>query len=91
MAVYFALTAGIVEELYFRGLLLKACSYTAYAVPLYLAASPILFALIHWESGAASTASCYVFGMFYAVTFVVIRNLWPLIVGHVYTDFVWFG
>jgi membrane protease YdiL (CAAX protease family) len=86
-ALYFALSAGIVEELYFRGLLFKALAST----PLYLVLSPLLFAAIHWESGPANAAGAYVFGLFSAAVFVAIRNLWPLIAGHIFTDYIWFG
>jgi len=87
--LYFAATAGVIEELYFRGLIYRACSSFRYPVAAYLLASPLLFALIHWESGAANTAACYVLGMFSAAVFLAFRNLWPLIVGHFFTDYVW--
>ena len=91
VAVYFALTAGIVEEIYFRGLAFRACEMlVSRPVLLYLAISPVLFALIHWESGAANTAASYIFGVLTAGSYVVLRNLWPLIVAHAYTDYVWF-
>lgn len=90
VAAYFAITAGIVEEIYFRGLAFRACEMLPFSVPLYLGLSPILFALIHWESGAANTAATYVVGILAAATYVLLRNLWPLIVAHAYTDYAWF-
>jgi len=90
-ALYFALTAGIVEELYFRGLLYRIAAFERWPATLYLALSPLLFAAIHWENGAASVAGAYVFGLLAASAFLVMRNLWPLIAGHIYTDYVWFG
>lgn len=90
VAAYFAITAGIVEEIYFRGLAFRACEMLPFSVPLYLGLSPLLFALIHWESGAANTAATYVVGILAAATYVLLRNLWPLIVAHAYTDYAWF-
>jgi membrane protease YdiL (CAAX protease family) len=55
---------------------------------LYLLVSPILFAAIHWESGWANTGAAYVYGLFAAVAYLAMRNIWPLIVGHFYTDYV---
>jgi membrane protease YdiL (CAAX protease family) len=89
--LYFALSAGIVEELYFRGLLFKAASFFPGSSALYLLLSPLLFAAIHWESGPANAAAAYTFGLFSAAVFLMIRNLWPLIAGHIYTDYAWFG
>lgn len=74
-----------------RGLAFRACEMlVSRPVLLYLAISPVLFALIHWESGAANTAASYIFGLLAAGSYVVLRNLWPLIVAHVYTDYAWF-
>jgi hypothetical protein len=92
VAAYLALTAGIVEEIYFRGLMFKVFALiSTRAVPVYLVFSPLLFASVHWESGLANTAAAYVLGLLAAVAFVAMRNLWPLIAGHVFTDYVWFG
>lgn len=91
IALYFALTAGFVEEVYFRGFLFKALSFAPAQIPLFLLLSPLLFAAIHWESGMANTAAAYISGLFSAVAFILMRNIWPLIAGHIYTDYAWFG
>lgn len=91
VAAYFALTAGVVEEVYFRGLLHKAVQHRPDAGGLYLVWSPLLFALIHWEGGFANVSTTYVFGLFAAAAFLAMRNLWPLIIGHIYTDYVLFS
>jgi membrane protease YdiL (CAAX protease family) len=85
---YLAFSAGVVEEIYFRGLLFKVLGFARRAVPLYLLVSPILFAAIHWESGWANTGAAYVYGLFAAVAYLAMRNIWPLIVGHFYTDYI---
>jgi hypothetical protein len=91
IALWFALTAGIVEELYFRGLLFRVAGFFPAPRALFLALSPLLFAAIHWESGPANAAGAYVFGVFSAAAFLILRNLWPLIAGHIFTDYIWFG
>lgn len=91
VAIYLSLTAGIVEELYFRGLFFKVSTFFPRPPVVYLSASPLLFALIHWEGGASNVIAAYVLGLFGAAAFLAMRNLWPLIVGHVYTDYVWFS
>ncbi len=91
IALYFALTAGVVEELYYRGLFFRfaRCFKTPAAV--YLIASPLLFSLVHWEGGVAAMLAAYAYGLFAALFFLIMRNLWPLIIGHIYTDYMWFS
>ena len=91
VAIYFALTAGVVEEVYFRGLFHMAVRGRADATGIYLVWSPLLFAIIHWEGGLANVFTTYLFGLFAAAIFLVVRNLWPLIFGHIYTDYVLFS
>jgi len=38
----------------------------------------------------AEVLATYVVGVVAASLFVIIRNLWPLIIGHTLTDLVWF-
>lgn len=89
--LYFALSAGLVEEFLFRGLLYRAAQDFTRPTLFYLLVSPLLFSLVHWESGIANLFATYVFGIFMAVSYLGFRNLWPLIAGHVYTDLIWFS
>ena len=91
IAIYFGLSAGIVEELYFRGLLYKISHFFASPNLLYLALSPFLFSIIHWEGGLANVSATFVIGLIMALLFLWLRNLIPLIVGHCMTDLVWFS
>ncbi|MCP4490417.1 MAG: CPBP family intramembrane metalloprotease [Gammaproteobacteria bacterium] len=88
---YFSLTAGVVEELYFRGLLFRALAGCKNHFLIFIAISPVLFSLVHWESGLANVLSTYLFGLFFAGTYLVFQNIWPLVVGHTVTDLVWFS
>ena len=91
VVVYFGLSAGLVEEFLFRGLLHRALSGFPYSPVLFLVVSPLLFGLVHWEDGLANLASTYVVGVFMAIAYLGFRNLWPLVIGHIFTDLVWFG
>ena len=91
VVVYFGLSAGLVEELLFRGLLYRAFSGFRQGLLLFLVVSPVLFSLVHWEDGIANLATTWVVGVFMALAYLGLRNLWPLVVGHVFTDLVWFA
>lgn len=87
-AFYFAITAGIVEELYFRGLLFKLVEQLKYGSIVFVGLSPILFAAIHWENGLSNVLATFTFGILSALLFLALKNLWPLIIGHGFTDFI---
>jgi membrane protease YdiL (CAAX protease family) len=89
--LYLGLSAGLVEEFLFRGLLYRALAGCKRSLPLFLLVSPLLFSLIHWEDGVANLASTYIVGLFLAFAYLGFRNLWPLVIGHIFTDLVWFG
>ena len=91
VVVYFALSAGLVEEFLYRGLLFRALNGLRHVNLLFLLVSPLLFSLAHWEDGAANLVATYVVGLFMAVAYLGFRNLWPLVAGHVFTDLAWFG
>ena len=50
----------------------------------------MLFALVHWQGWLPCVLASYALSMASALVFLGFRNLWPLIIGHVPTDFVWF-
>ncbi len=91
VVIYFGLSAGLVEEFLFRGLLYHAFAGFQHSLALFLLVSPLLFSLVHWEDGLANLASTYVFGVFMAIAYLGFRNLWPLMLGHIFTDLLWFG
>lgn len=91
ISIYFALSAGIVEEIFFRGWMYKIAEYLPQPRAVFLMVSPVLFALIHWENGLGNVLATYVMGVLIALAFIAMRNLWPLIVGHIYTDYFCFN
>ncbi|MGD2172941.1 MAG: CPBP family intramembrane metalloprotease [Gammaproteobacteria bacterium] len=88
--IYFAASAGLVEEFLFRGLLHRAAQEFRRPRLFFLVVSPLAFSLIHWESGIANLLATWVFGLFTAAVFLGLRNLWPLIAGHALTDLLEF-
>ena len=87
---YFALSAGLVEEFLCRGLLYRAAREFRKPRLFFLLVSPLLFSLLHWESGLANLLATWVYGFVMAGALLWLRNLWPLIAGHIATDLLWF-
>ena len=88
---YYGLTAGIVEEIFFRGLpLLYLREKFGQAIPRtsYVIVTAIAFGLIHWENGLHEVIATTVFGAGAAVLYLQVRNLWPLIAAHALID-IW--
>lgn len=90
-ACYYAISAGVVEELYYRGLLYKITRQFKQANLWFILCSPLLFSLSHWEQGLNGLIETYLFGLVFGFCYLLIKNLWPLIAGHVITDVIWFS
>ena len=91
VTLYRSITAGFVEEVFYRGLLRNALIgsvATERNVLAYLAFSSILFGLAHWEAGATAIVTFTVLGAFAGLLYLFCNSLWPLIAGHVVTDVV---
>jgi membrane protease YdiL (CAAX protease family) len=89
--LYLCATAAVVEELFYRGVLLEAMAPPGAGVApvaVYVAASSALFGLSHFESGAVEAVATGLYGVVAALFALHARNLWPLIVGHFAADFV---
>jgi membrane protease YdiL (CAAX protease family) len=93
VVVYFAVTAGFVEEVAFRGLPLAALGparHESAASAAYVLIGSMLFALIHWEGGAAEVAAGFVYALVAAALSLRLATLWPLVIAHVAVDLVEF-
>ncbi len=88
--VYLALSAGVVEELYFRGMLRLLFGRGPVQVVLYVVCSSLLFSSTHWKSGIYTMSEALGFGLCAAGIFACTRNIWPLIVGHFLVDLRYF-
>jgi membrane protease YdiL (CAAX protease family) len=83
---YLCISAALVEEIVFRGVL-----FVALPRRLYVPLSALAFSLIHWENGSWETFATLVLGLVLAVLYIRIRNLWPFVFGHVVTDMLAFA
>ena len=94
VVVYLSLTAGIAEELMFRGLALalveRAPLSPVARTASFLAISTVVFAAAHWEQGGIGLAASAAYGLAAGLVYARLRVLWPLIVAHVGVDLAWF-
>ena len=83
--LYFSITAGVFEEVFYRGIFQLACDtafpyLSRWAVVL---SSGSLFAAIHWPSGLPAVIGSFFFGLIAAWLYAKQRDLRPLAVAHV--------
>ncbi len=81
--VYAALSAGVLEELIFRGqAIFMLRQFTANKIVIVLAAS-LLFALIHWCLGSSNLLITFTIGLFPALWVVYTKRLWEVMAFHI--------
>lgn len=91
--LYLCITAALIEELFYRGVLLEAMAPVGAGpgrATAYVVVSSALFGVSHFEGGAVEIFATGLYGVVAAVFALRVRNLWPLIVGHFAIDFVAF-
>ena len=87
--MYFVTVASVMEEIIFRGVLAAALlGPQRWSAVLYVAVSAVAFTLAHSVSDPAIIVSHLYFGLVAAVMYVLLRNLWPLIIAHFLTNVV---
>ena len=84
--VLVALTAGVCEELVFRGYLLEQYSRLAGSRTAAAILQAVLFGISHGYQGWESMVTISVFGAIAAAAVVARRNVMPMIVAHALTD-----
>lgn len=89
VAIFFAISAGLVESIFFLGLLekvvLENVSHPNASI-VFVTVSSGLFALIHWEQGSQGVVSAAILGVVYALLYLRIKYLLPFILAHVGLD-----
>ncbi len=91
---YLAVTAGFVEEVFFRGLpLLYLERKFGKALPRksYILGTAFVFGLIHFRNGPHEVAATFAFGLLAAILYLRLRDLWPLIGAHILIDAIAFA
>ncbi|MDK2123429.1 CPBP family intramembrane glutamic endopeptidase [Parachitinimonas caeni] len=92
--VYLAVTAGVVEELFYRGMVRRVAEEllpARWSKLGFVIGSSLIFALIHWHTGLPNMAGCFTFGLLFAGIYLEFDDLRPLIVAHIGLDFWYFS
>ena len=89
VTLYMGVTAGLVEEVLFRGLpLLYLERRFPKSLPRkrYVLGTALLFGLVHWGDGSHQVIATFAFGVLAAALYLRLRDLWPLITAHAIID-----
>lgn len=83
--VFVSITAGITEEIIFRGFLIGVL---VMAFPLWVAGltASIIFALAHAYQGVTGIFRIFLIGLALTLAFIVSKSLWPVIALHIVID-----
>jgi len=86
---YVSWTAGITEEIIYRGFLLFALStlFPSLSIWVILIASSFLFGLAHSYQGLGNVIRTTIIGLYFAVLYVVLGSIIPLILIHFLLDY----
>jgi len=85
-----AITAGICEEMVFRGYLLRQLHALGGSIALAVAGQGVVFGLFHWYQGWKSVVVISVLGILYGLLAAWRKNLRANIVAHAWSD-IWEG
>lgn len=86
VGLHFSLTAGIVEEVYYRGVFRQFFSSGKLQAVLYILLSSLIFSSVHWEGGIYNLFASFIVGLLLATCFWFYRYLLPLIIAHCFVD-----
>jgi membrane protease YdiL (CAAX protease family) len=91
VAVFFGITAGLVEEFFYRGLIAQLLrTYVSPSKWLFLIVSTVVFASAHWAGGIGHVAGVALFGFGIGIAYLCTKDLRPLMAAHGIYDFVYF-
>jgi hypothetical protein len=90
--LYSALSAGIVESVFFIGLPWLLWSQTRADDRVWFTALwSAIFAAAHWEQGPHVFIGALAFNLVACAWYFRLRTLWPVVIGHVIVDLIDFG
>lgn len=93
VAGYWAITAGLVESVFYIGLpwyLWRIHFGLVHRRRLFLCVSAAIFAATHWEQGPHNVVAAFAFGLAAVLIYWKINDLWPIAGAHALIDFVTF-
>lgn len=87
---YVSLTAGITEEIIYRGFLIFALSYIFpdFSIWLVIIFSGLLFGLGHTYQGVAEVLKITVVGIFFSALYIGLGSILPLMIFHFLIDYI---
>lgn len=91
LALYLAISAAFVEEIFYRGLLREVFLGKHDSIErriLFVVVSAALFGLNHWSQGSFKMIATTYLGIAAALLYLRYRNLWYLIAGHLALNLV---
>lgn len=86
---YVSLTAGVTEEIIYRGFLMFAISslFPDLSIWVVMIIAAILFGLAHTYQGIGNVIRTTIFGLFFCVLYVGLGSIIPLIIFHFLVDY----
>lgn len=88
--VFMSISAGIVEEFYCRSMFRLLLPRGIVGSVAMVILSSLLFAGAHWEGGMPHMIYAGVWGVIFAVMYLLPNNLWPCIAAHTAVDLMLF-
>lgn len=87
---YVSLTAGITEEIIYRGFLIFAFSYLFpnYSIWLIILFSSLLFGLAHTYQGVSGVVKTTIVGALFSMLYIGLNSILPIIIFHFLIDLV---
>lgn len=87
---YVSLTAGITEEIIYRGFLIFAFAYLFPNLSIWIIVllASLLFGLAHTYQGAKGVIRTTIIGVFFSILYISLDSILPLIVFHFLIDYV---
>jgi len=85
---WMSVTAGLGEEIVYRGFLYLILVAAGLTVPGALVVQALAFGLVHAYQGPIGVAATALLGLLFGLSFVLLGTLWPAILAHVAVDWV---
>jgi membrane protease YdiL (CAAX protease family) len=87
--LHYCITAGVVEEIYYRGMMRRLFSPGWKGAAGFLIVSSVIFTAVHFEGGLVRMFEALTWGAVAGLLYLGTGNLWPLILAHVIVDCLW--
>ncbi len=87
--LFFSLSAGIVEEMIYRGMFKRLFDDNESGNALFVIISSSVFASVHWEGGVQGLFLAFSYGIVASLAYAILKNIWPFILGHALNDLLW--